>query len=276
MSPYTPTEFDDSVNVSRENPLKEALRLVAGIAAVIVAVHVFIALLIHFALPYIPVSFENYLWKDISPSYVAGEEADIYAEKQAYLQKLLDAIPNSSKPEGYDFKIHLIEEEEMNAYALPGGHIVVTSALLEKIPDENALVFVLGHELGHFENRDHLRGIGMGIAGMLVSILLTGDPGSIQSLVSGLSSLTGIAYSKHQESSADLWGLKVLHEKYGHVGGATSFFELLEKEENNPMILELMSTHPVTENRIAALDAAILAHGYEKKPTNVLPWKKSE
>lgn len=273
MSPYVPTEFDPDVNISKENPLKEALRLAAAVATIIVVVYVAIALLLQFALPHIPVEVENKLW---SNAFLTGSQTTkIKADpREEYVQGLLDKIPASSKPEGYNFKVHIVKDDELNAFAVPGGNIVVTSALLDKIPHENALVYVLGHELGHFQNRDHLRGIGMGFAGMLVSLMISGDGTSVQSFVNGLSGITMNTFSRHKETSADHWGLKALNETYGHVGGAADFFSTLKKEQNNPKFLEIMSTHPMTEERISMIESEIQSGKYEKKDIKPLPWKK--
>lgn len=272
MSPFVPTEFDTDVNISKENPLKEALRLAAAVAFIIAVTYILIALLLQFALPHIPVALENKLW---SNKYLTEEKTSTVKPdpREEYVQKLLDKIPASAKPAGYTFKVHIVKDKELNAFAIPGGNIIVTSALIDKIPHENALVYVLGHELGHFQNRDHLRGIGMGVAAGLIGIMISGDANSIQSFVSGLSSLTMNTFSRHQESSADVWGLNVLRETYGHVGGATDFFTTLEKERNNPAFLEIMSTHPMTQERIDMIKADIQSGKYQEKETIPLPWK---
>lgn len=269
MSPYIPTEFDQDVNVSKVNPAADAVRLVAGLGLMLVVLYAVVAGLLNFALPHIPVAWENKLW-DGFISIPPGDES--LKQKQVYLQKLLDDMPRDSKIAGYDFKVHITKNKDINAFAVPGGHILITTALLDKMQSENSLVFILGHELGHFQNRDHLRGIGMGFAGMLVSFLLTGDGAASGALINGIDSLTDGTFSRHQESSADLWGLRALQSHYGHVGGAADFFEILEKEEKRRLDIELLSTHPLNKTRVHALNAEITSNGWTAKSARPLPW----
>lgn len=271
MSPYVPTEFDNDVNVSKVNPLAEALRLIAGLALMLLVLYAFAAALINFALPHIPVAWENKFWGGFI-AFPPDATDNSLKEKQAYLQKLVDALPRESKLEGYDFKVHVIKDKDMNAFAVPGGHILVTTALLDKLRSENSLVFILGHELGHFKNRDHLRGIGMSFAGMLLSFVLTGDGAAGSSVINGIHRLTDGAFSRHQESDADLWGVKALQAHYGHVGGASDFFEFLEKEEKRRIDIELLSTHPLNPTRIEKLKAEIAAQGWKTQAVRPLPW----
>lgn len=271
MSPYVPTEFDNDVNISKVNPLAEAARLIAGLALMLLVLYAFVAALINFALPHIPVAWENKFWGGFI-SFPAEVTDKALKEKQAYLQSLVDALPRESRVDGYDFKVHIMDDADMNAFAVPGGHILVTTALLDKVPSENALVFILAHELGHFKNRDHLRGIGMGFAGMLVSFVLTGDGAAASSLINGIHKMTNGAFSRHQESDADLWGLKALQGHYGHVGGAYDFFALLEKEEKRLIDIELFSTHPLNPARIQNLKAEIAARSWTEKAVSPLPW----
>jgi Zn-dependent protease with chaperone function len=78
------------------------------------------------------------------------------------LDGLAEDIPfnESSRQQDMQYKIHIIPDPRINAMALPGGNIVVFSALIKETGSENELAFVLAHELGHFANRDHLRGLG--------------------------------------------------------------------------------------------------------------------
>jgi Zn-dependent protease with chaperone function len=61
---------------------------------------------------------------------------------------------------GYPLQIEIKCDKSPNAYALPGGRILLTKGLFENIKSENGLMFVIGHEIGHVMNRDHMRGFG--------------------------------------------------------------------------------------------------------------------
>lgn len=276
MSPFVPTEFDTDVNVSKVHPLAEVVRFGGGLIVILLATYILLAGVINFALPHIPVEWENKFWGGFVSEPKTKQDA-VFQKKQAYLQRLVDDLPKDSKIQGYNFKVHVIKDENINAFAVPGGHILMTTGLLDKAKSENGLIFILGHELGHFQNRDHLRGIGLGFAASLISFLLTGDRTASRSLIDGVGALTSGVFSRHQESDADLWGLKALYGHYGHVGGAIEFFEILEAEEKSRLNIEVLSTHPLTPNRIAKLREVIAQNGWKENPLKALPWgQKSE
>ena len=276
MSPFIPTEFDQNVNVSKANPAIEAVRLVAGLAAIMVVLYVAVAAVLLLALPHMPVAWEYALWQKIMPSdeAVAKEEIQtVRGRQQAYLQELLDKMPANAKAAGYQFKVHVEEDDLINAFALPAGHIVVTTALLENTASENTLVFILGHELGHYQNRDHLRGMGLGITGIFLSLLVTGDHNAARTILSGVGELTGAFFSQKQESRADSWGLKAVQHHYGHVGGSVDFLEYVSESEGR-FHIQWLSTHPLNKKRIAALRSEIKKNGWLEKSLRASPWHK--
>ena len=70
--------------------------------------------------------------------------------------------------------------------ALPGGQIMVFSGLLKKVNLENELAMVLGHELGHYAHRDHLRGMGRGLGVTLGLAMLFGQDSAVAGIASDL------------------------------------------------------------------------------------------
>ena len=152
----------------------------------------------------------------------------------------------SSWPEApYSFELILVEEEDPNAAALPGGLILLTTGLLEAVETENGLAFVLAHELGHYAHRDHLRALSRGLALGTVSALFTGFGSSAGPDVIRLSGeISNRRFSQSQETAADLFALELLHQSSGHVGGATEFFESVLDARGSGSAL--LSTHPRT------------------------------
>jgi Zn-dependent protease with chaperone function len=160
----------------------------------------------------------------------------------------------------------VIDEPEPNALALPGGTILVTSGLLAQVVSENELALVLGHELGHYRARDHLRGLGRGLAADLV----LGALGGSGELVAGLGSFAGAlaqrGFDRRQESRADAFGLRLVHAEYGHVAGAGDLFARLEQQRGAPgagrRLAGYLETHPLHGDRVAALAAEAEANGW--------------
>lgn len=88
---------------------------------------------------------------------------------------------------------------------------------------------ILGHELGHFANRDHLRSLGKTLAIRVAIASIFGDSGTLANIVGVLiENISNTSYSQSQEYQADEFGLILLNKTYGYVTGATDFFKNLK------------------------------------------------
>ncbi|HPG27762.1 MAG TPA: M48 family metallopeptidase [Myxococcota bacterium] len=218
---------DDSVNVSAGSPLGEAVWLLAGVAGLVLALTFAVALAIEALVPFVPPSAEVRLFgalgEHLAEELHAGEGADARtARVQGVLDRLAARWTDSPYP---GFHARIVEEPAPNAFAFPGGAIVVTSGLLDRVENENELAFVLAHELGHFAGRDHLRGIGRGIAVGSVLALLGIGAEQADGLVGALGTLSSRGFDRRQESDADAFGLGLLVAEYGHAAGVREVFE---------------------------------------------------
>lgn len=272
MSVFRPQDSDDSVNVTKIHPLKEFTGLILSAAALVLLVYAAVSVAAEWAVRRVSVETENWIWSHLALSETVDEKADgKNRQRRAHAQQVLDRIPASQKPEGYEFRVRVAATKEVNAYALPGGHILLTTGLLDRLQSENELVFVLGHELGHFAHRDHLRGMGMKFAALLIGIAVMGEHGAIGDAISGLSSLTQMAYSRRDEARADQWALATVQATYGHAAGAAAFFNTMDDPGKFSMPA-LFQTHPLNRDRIEAVEKAIEKNNYGAGPLHPLPW----
>ena len=138
-----------------------------------------------------------------------------------------------------------------NAFALPGGTVVVTDALLETLKDDDAaLLGVIGHELGHVRHRHALRlvvqgGVVAGVFGLVV-----GDFSSLLALAPSV--LAQQAYSRDFEREADREALALLQSAGRDGSGMLRFFDQLEalhKGRDLAGDLGLLSSHPADAER---------------------------
>ena len=260
---FDPSLPHDGINVSREHPLREALVLVLGVIVVAAAIAATLAVAVDVAAPRIPASLEVRLFS----GWFDGEAAsDAQASpREQVLATLLDRMAGHWPENPYALRLAIWEEPEANAVALPGGVIAVTTGLLANVTSENELAFVLGHELGHFRNRDHLRGLGRGLGFTLVlaAVGLSGSGSAVQ-----LATLAGQfaqrGFDREQESQADRFGLALVIAEYGHAAGATDLFGHLA-EPDDALARELssyLSTHPLHADRIDELQATARAAGW--------------
>jgi predicted Zn-dependent protease len=166
------------------------------------------------------------------------------------LQRLTDRLSRQWPESPYEYTVQIADSNELNAMALPGGLIIVTSGLLDAVESENELAFVLGHEMGHFSNRDHIRGLGRGVVLSIFIAVISGSDGGVN-LGSSLSDLTLRGFSRGQEEDADEFGLAIVNSEYGHVASSWRFFERLSDKELG--LATYLSTHPSPGDRVNQL-----------------------
>lgn len=262
---FTPKLADGDVNISASHPLKELAWLVGGFVTFLVLFYVLLGFVSGVLAISLPVKAEAWMGSKITILY----EGQTNTFLQQHLDGLVDVLPNDSVLHEYTFRIFLDDEEDqVNAFALPGGLIVVCGGLLEAVQSENELDMILAHELGHFAHRDHLQAMGRSLIVAFGSWLLSGDGSS--DVVPWIASKLERKYSQKQEIAADAWGLDLLNRRYGHVGGATDFFKRLA-EDKKDRLAYFLATHPYPGDRVQYLNALIGQNGYGVKDTIPLP-----
>ena len=267
---YENPDVPHEVNVARDSPLVDFLRLLAGVALVVVAV----AAVLYFAGGWLarllPFATER-SWVGDRVVGVTIERADSpeHAAIENYLQSLSDDLAGAMQlPEGMTVRVHLTRLPVPNAFATLGGHIVVTSELYRLMPSENALAMVLAHEIAHVEARDPIASLGGGASLALVLALVSGNA---DGLVPQLATMVVLGYSRSAEAAADERALAALLARYGHTGGAASVFEVLAQHKSPAagQVPSFLSTHPADEDRIAHLQQA--AAGWDSSRTPLAP-----
>lgn len=237
----------EGINVSDTHPLLEAGALIAGLAAIFLIIALALIFLIEVALYFVPAKKEAEIFANWSPEDLIYNSTD--DERRDATQALVDRLTAHWQDTPYTFHVKIDDSDVANAMALPGGLIVVTQGLLDQVESENELAFVLGHELGHFRNRDHIRALGRGIVLSLFFAVITGnDVGRLGITVTGLA-LRG--FSRKQESKADRFGLAIVNAEYGHVSEASRLFERWDAgDEFFDGFVSYLSTHPNPGNRV--------------------------
>jgi len=247
---FIPRKAREGINVSDTHPLVEAGTLVVGLTAIFVLIALALIFMIELALYFVPVEKEAALFEDWLPEdLVTISPGD---ERLHQTQVLVDRLAFHWGDAPYEFRVEIDDSDVANAMALPGGLIIVTQGLLDQVESENELAFVLGHELGHFKNRDHLRALGRGIVLSLFFAAATGND------VSGLGiKVTDLAlrgFSRKQESEADEFGLALVYTHYGHVNEAWRLFERWDDGDDSFLdVVSYMSTHPDSGDRVEDL-----------------------
>lgn len=220
--------------------------------------------LINIAIGWIPVQVEQQIGRAIVPVY---EQQAYDSITQTQLNQRLDELEgylDSPLHQQRDYRVLYIPQDTVNAIALPGDVIVVYQGLLTQIQSDNELTMILGHELGHFDHRDHLRKLGKVLLIKIAIASFLGDTSTLKTILAdGITLITNTHYSQSQEIAADRFGLDLLSDSYGHVAGATDFFKRLSQE--NPRNIAFFATHPNPKKRIKVLETVIAESNYVEK-----------
>lgn len=208
----------------------------------------------------------------------AGEEIfkTIVQEKQLLNDSLLSVrvnelgvlVTRSVQDTSFRFKFHVVKDTTLNAFALPGGNVVIHSGLIQRAESAGEVLGVLGHEIAHVTRRHHARGLinRMGINFLLISFFDTGSELANLILNTG-SSLQSLQYDRDLEREADEFGWDYLVAQRIDPQGMIAFFEKIEAESKSiqtGMEFDWLSTHPATTERIATLKSKREKYGQKE------------
>ena len=173
----------------------------------------------------------------------------------AITKPLIEAVGET----GYPFHFHIIEDTNINAFAVPGGHIFIHTGLLAAADTPEEIAGVLGHEIAHVTERHGFRNI-INAAGLyLIVQFFFGDTSGLTAvLADGSQMLLRQSYSRDFERQADDAGWQYLVKANIDPRGMIRFFNRLKEEEaKNPALrgsLQLLNTHPTSGERMRRLE----------------------
>ena len=183
-----------------------------------------------------------------------------------YIQNLGNRLVLASgKSESQDFTFFIIDDPQINAFAIPGGYVGINSGLVAAMPFEEQLASVVAHEVAHVTQRHHARAFATGnratlstAAAVLAAILIgQASPQAGQAaLAAGLaaSQQSAINFTRSNEVEADRIGIEILENaEYDPRAMAETFSILRRRNSLNTSAgqLEYLRTHPLDNNRIA-------------------------
>lgn len=197
----------------------------------------------------IPVSTEIAIGDKFFESFIRNAEID--NEKSKVLNNFASKIDFETE---YPLKFTVVKDKQVNAFALPGGNIVVYSGILDKVKSPEELAALLSHEVTHVKERHSLRGLTRNLAGSVFISLIFGDTASTSSiLASKAEDLYQLGFSREMEKEADLNGLQIMYHNRLDPQGMVHLMERLneeEKKQGTTKILSYLNSHPMTDERL--------------------------
>lgn len=152
----------------------------------------------------------------------------------------------------YSIRLSVIENEVVNAFALPGGRIVVYSALLNEMESYSELAALLSHEFTHVNNKHSTRSIFRKLGSKIFLGLLFGKISAVTGIVlEHADNLKSLKYARHLEKEADMEGLAILTKRGIDPKGFTDLFLHLKDAGMSSMMPEFLGSHPDVDTRIA-------------------------
>ena len=154
----------------------------------------------------------------------------------------------------YPVKITVLKNNEINAFALPGGNIFIYDSILATMKNYEELAALLSHEYVHIKNRHSLKSIVSAYSSMILIQLSLGNTNStITSIFQNANTFTSLKYSRKLEKEADEQGMQLMYEhQIAPIGMYQLFKKLEESEKANGVgnIPEFLNNHPIIKDRL--------------------------
>jgi predicted Zn-dependent protease len=150
----------------------------------------------------------------------------------------------------------VVKNDVVNAFALPGGYVVVFTGLLEQAKSGEEVAGVLSHEFTHVLERHGLERIVKQMGLVAVVGIILGDQQGLARIVRQVGvELLSLKFGRTQETEADVSGLQLLHRAHIDPAGMITFFQRLSEEEQGRV--EWLSSHPMSAARAERLKKEI-------------------
>lgn len=229
--------------------------------------------LVEFAVSRIPIEWEQKLGESAYRDFLAQQdvmkEGPAVAAVNEMTQRLTSRVTNNP----YTFEVTVVKSDVVNAFALPGGYVVVFTGLMKKAESGEEVAGVLSHEVNHVLQRHGLDRIVKTLGLVAVVTILVGDPQGLAGLMKqvGLELVT-LKFGRAQETEADLTGLQLLQRAKIDPTGMIRFFERLSERDQGQT--EWLSTHPMSATRAERLKIELASLPKTTLEPFTFDWKK--
>jgi predicted Zn-dependent protease len=182
----------------------------------------------------------------------------------APVDSILTRICKANLIDRKKIKLHLLRKDEINAFALPGNHLVIFSGLIPACQNEAELYGVIGHEMAHME-KNHVMNKLVKEVGLSVLISMSTGNGNSEAIKSAIQKISSSAYDRKLETEADLIAVDYL-EKTGinPEPFANLLYRLADQTKNLPSQIYWISSHPESKERAEKIIERIKGKDFPK------------
>src|SRR5262245_6407923 len=186
---------------------------------------------------------------------------------ERYVREIGEQILHAAGPQPFEYRFYVVEDEDINAFAAPAGHIYIHTQTILVAKNVSELAGVIAHEIGHVqrrhiaENYNRQRNMGIGYQAAVLAASVLGGPaaGTAAQLGGGLAATAYLnSFGREAEMEADTFAVETLPRAGYDPNGLVTFFETL-RAESGDRPADFLSSHPATADRAAAAQAQIAA-----------------
>jgi Zn-dependent protease with chaperone function len=208
--------------------------------------------LVQWAVDRIPPEWEQRLGQSAYQDFLRQQTVITTGASVGALQEISQRLIEHLSKNPYTFEISVVKNDAVNAFALPGGYVVVFTGLLDQAKSGEEVAGVLSHELNHVLKRHGLERIVKQLGVVAVVGIIFGDQQGLAGIMKQVGTeLLSLKFGRAQETEADLTGLQLLHRARIDPAGMISFFQRLSEQEKGRV--EWLSTHPMSAARAERL-----------------------
>jgi len=223
------------------------------------------------AAPYVPVSWEESLGRQVVARLAPKNQQCRDPERLQKLDQIAQTLAATRPASPYRITLSVVDNPTVNAFAAPGGQVILLRGLLEQTNSPEELAGVLAHELQHVYQRHTTKSILEETAGTLLLTAVSGDlSGGLAWAIEGARAMGALHYSRAHEQEADIEGLHMLQTAHLDPAAMMAMYgRMQQSDQSHHAPPEFLSTHPNMNDRLATLLA--LAAPPPSEPQPLLP-----
>ena len=191
-------------------------------------------------------------WKSYSAEMVEVKDDKVVLP----ILQMVDQLCSANGIKSSTINVHVVNNKEINAFAMPGRHLVVHTGLIQFADHQEEIAGVVAHEIAHIESGHVVKKLGKEIGLSILMNLTLGDIGG-EVVKNALSTLTSTAYDRSLEKEADLKAVDYMLKAKMDPKMLSTFLGKLAEQSQTPEVLQWVNTHPDSKERVRYIDEKI-------------------